>query len=192
MDFSEALQLIVQNKWQWLTFLGIILFIIYTAIAIKNEKDLYEVFSVDLLFHQLKLKLPSWWGIKIQNENYIEFERKDTYYDWRARFKWVEDNESVHKSLKELFATEVKKLGIIFDLDTTEFDTPTPKLKNMPCLRVEGTGTQNQEDRIYYDACLIKDISKKGYYFFECHSSVLNGSLEGPYFEEVLKRIQIL
>ena len=55
-------------------------------------------------------------------------------------------------------------------------------------IEVGGTATENTIDRIYYDIAMIR--SDNEILICESKSSILNGAVEGPYFEEVLKRIR--
>ena len=98
-----------------------------------------------------------------------------------------------NKELKTAFAEIIKDKQIVFDSDTSDVKNPSDfkahqifKDEEPDMIRVEGTATQDMQDRIYYDAFLIRDIKQKGFLFCESRSSILNGMLEGPYFEEVL------
>ena len=58
-------------------------------------------------------------------------------------------------------------------------------------IRVEGKASQRIEERLYLDMCLMRDSNKQGYFLFESRSSVLNGLVEGPFFEEVLAELTL-
>lgn len=59
-------------------------------------------------------------------------------------------------------------------------------------IRVEGKASQNVIKRIYYDIYLMRAQDDKGYFIFESWSSVLNGLVEGPYFEESLSELSFV
>ena len=87
----------------------------------------------------------------------------------------------------------IKDKNIVFDSDTSVIKNPSDFIGHQifkdieaDMIRVEGTATQELQHRIYYDAFLIRDKVPKGFLFCESRSSILNGMLEGPFFEEVL------
>jgi hypothetical protein len=57
---------------------------------------------------------------------------------------------------------------------------------------VEGKASQNVVDRIYYDIYIMRALNDDGYFIFESWSSVLNGLVEGPYFEEGLSELSFI
>ena len=59
-------------------------------------------------------------------------------------------------------------------------------------VRLEGTATQEQTERLYYDAFLVREIKSGHYLYAESKSSILNGLVEGPYFEEVMLRLDTI
>jgi hexokinase len=59
-------------------------------------------------------------------------------------------------------------------------------------IRVEGKASQKVIERIYYDIYLTRRLNEPGYFIFESKSSVLNGLVEGPYFEESLSELEFL
>ena len=56
-------------------------------------------------------------------------------------------------------------------------------------IRVEGKASENVVERIYYDIYIMRAQNDSGYFIFESKSSVLNGLVEGPYFEESLAEL---
>ena len=52
--------------------------------------------------------------------------------------------------------------------------------------------TAYRKERLYYDAFLIREIKSGFYLYAESKSSVLNGLVEGPYFEAVMTRMELL
>jgi hypothetical protein len=182
MEFKATF---IEHSTSWIVVILGILFLVYVARVIKREKKDYLATAIPFEFKNFKLLIPSWWSLKSNEENLVEYHRADTYYDWKAKFLWIPfEKQDTEQSLKDYFAGLIIQKGIQFDAHEaiiTEF----PK-----CIRVEGTATENIEHRIYYDALLIKDINQEGYLFCESRSSILNGMLEGPYFEEVITRLQ--
>ncbi|MBT7609478.1 MAG: hypothetical protein HN576_06965 [Bacteriovoracaceae bacterium] len=155
------------------------------ARVIKREKKDYLATAQNFNFKTFNLLIPSWWSVKTSEENLVTYYRADTYYDWKAKFIWIPFEKEVEElSLKDYFAGLIIKKGILFDSHEVIINQYTK------CIRVEGTATENDEHRIYYDALLVKDKKQKGYLFCENRSSILNGMLEGPYFEEVITRLR--
>ena len=52
--------------------------------------------------------------------------------------------------------------------------------------------TEDIENRIYLDIMIYKDIMQEDFLLCISRSSILNGMVEGPYFEEVLKTMEII
>lgn len=182
MDFQATF---IEHLYEWLIVFVGLSFLVYVAKVIKREKSDYLATATPYTFKNFELLIPSWWSIKTNEENLIEYHRADTYYDWRAKFLWIPFTQSSSKeTLKDYFAGLIIERGIQFDLKeaiVSERDTS---------IRVEGTATQNLEHRIYFDALLLEDKNQNGYLYCESRSSILNGMLEGPYFEEVINRLQ--
>jgi len=182
---------------EWSVLVFILLGLFYGAVAIKNEK---RVFLQNLkTFHikQFKLKIPSWWGLEKNtvSPTKASFIRKDTRYDWRASFEWFSlEEQDKDLSGRDLFIKIIKNKEIFFDevgsvihtIPFPQFDRP-----HLQTARVEGMATQYGIERIYYDAFIVLDIKAGGYLLCESRSSVLNGMVEGPYFEEVIKSMEI-
>ena len=59
-------------------------------------------------------------------------------------------------------------------------------------IRVEGKASENVVERIYYDIYMMRAQNDQGYFIFESKSSVLNGLVEGPYFEESLAELSFI
>ena len=185
------------NILEWSILIFMLLGLFYGAIAIKNEK---RVFLQNLkTFHikQFKLKIPSWWGLEKDTVSPTKssFIRKDTRYDWRASFEWfnLEDKDK-DLSGRDLFIEIIKSKEIFFDEVGSVIHTrPFPQFDrpHLQTARVEGMATQFGTERIYYDAFIVLDKRVNGYLLCESRSSVLNGMVEGPYFEEVIKSIEI-
>jgi len=182
---------------EWSIMLAVLLVLIYTAITIKNEK---KVFFDSLKAYYLKhftFKIPSWWSLEkeLVSPTKASFVRKDTRYDWRAVFEWFPLKSSERElSSQELFIKIIKSKSILFDeVGSVIHKSLLPNLKNsnIETSRVEGTATENGIERIYYDGFIILDKKAEGYLFCESRSSVLNGMIEGPYFEEAIKSMKL-
>jgi hypothetical protein len=182
MDFNATF---IEHIFEWVIVIIGLLFLVYVAKVIKREKKDYLATATPFNFKNFILLIPSWWSLKTKEENQIEYHRADTYYDWKAKFLWIPfEQETGNIHLKDYFAGLISKKGIQFD----SHEAIISEFKKS--IRVEGTATENHEHRIYYDALLIKDQNQEGYLFCESRSSILNGMLEGPYFEEVINRLQ--
>ena len=187
---------ILGNIFEWAVLLIILLGLIYTMIVIKEEKKSYIESAIPIDFKGFQFKVPSWWGTHPdEDNNEIIFKRDDTRYEWKATLTWIPI--STDQTIEEKYEELVSSKKIEFDLDqsiihgpSTIFRDETMKNNSIEAIRIEGTATQDQQNRLYYDAYLIKDKTQNGFLFAESKSSVLNGLVEGPYFEEVLSNIQ--
>lgn len=182
---------------QWILVSLALVGMIYAMLVIKNEKFDYLKRAVATNFHGYHLLLPSWWSRSEKStEENISFERTDTYYDWRANFRLLKDKESFAKPMEILFRDLIEQQNIQFDENEAIIHEPT-EFKNIPAItsgdfeviRVEGMGTEDKEERIYLDAFLLRNNKTQEHIFGQSHSSVLNGMLEGPYFEQVLQNL---
>lgn len=200
MEKTESISsFIIEHGFEWILVLVVLMFLVYLAKVIKSEKELYLSKAVPFNFHDFELLIPSWWSPHSQGEedNTLHFHRADTYYDWKAKFSWLPlSEEELSKDMKEIFGSLVSKKHIQFDSaeavikDKEHFVShPLKKFQETDFLRVEGTATEDDEHRIYYDAFVVKDKKQRGILFCESRSSILNGMLEGPYFEEVIHRL---
>lgn len=167
-----------------------ILGLIYTAHIIKNEKKVFLKNTKDISLHHFLFKIPLWWDIKKNQLDEIEFFRSDTRYDWSATFRWIELDEHLIKlSIEDIFKKFIEDKKMLFDQDTTIIHgkqnlIKDPKLNQFDMVRIEGTATEDDSNRIYYDGLLLR--KDNGLLFCESKSGVLNGIIEGPYFEEVI------
>ena len=181
----------------WSILVSILIALYYTAVIIKNEK---RVFIQNLKTYHIKqftLKIPSWWGLEkdVVSPSKTSFVRKDTRYDWKATFEWTplkDPDEDL--SGKDLFIQIIKNKKIFFDeVGSIIHKTPFPQFDKpfIQTARVEGMATQFGTERIYYDGFILLDQKAGGFLYCESRSSVLNGMVEGPYFEEAIKSIEI-
>src|SRR5690606_33480729 len=163
----------------------------YTLRIIGEEKTTFKEESFLVQFGNLSLDIPRWWTITEQDDHHIKFERTDTRYDWFATFTYFPDHEN--KSMPDLLEDKLNLEKIEYDMDVI-FETDSRVLfrdkeiqkQFQEVIRVEGKGSQDQIERIYYDIYLMRELNDPGYFIFESKSSVLNGALEGPFFEESL------
>lgn len=197
MDFTRLIE--------WLIFGGILLYAIYSMIAIKEEKQAYVENAKEFELKNFLFFLPSWWGntsdnFEVNKESHAVFERTDTRYDWRADFIWFENNlEFQNKTLEEVLVSKLEELKLVFDPEETVIDIPPTFEEFIPyiegridIIHIEGTATENVSERVYFDCYLIKDNINDAYLFAKSRSSILNGAIEGPYFEEVLRTFEFL
>ena len=183
-----------RHFWEWALVVFFLLFLFYCARAIKNEKNIFLKNLKSYFLGNFKIPCPPWWGLKKSDQKSLIFERTDTRYDWQARFFLVRDE---NLPLEKLLVKKIHEKEILFDEENS--DIPDDRrisrefflgdMAGYEFTRVEGTATRKGIDRLYLDFALIRD--KKNNLILQCESesSVLNGMVEGPYFEEVLKKI---
>jgi hypothetical protein len=187
--------------FEWLFLFLLIGLGIYTMSIIKNEKKNYLKNAKNIEFKNFRLLVPSWWGeIPSHSENILIFKRLDTRYDWQATFTWNPENiDEKKEDIIELFKKLIVKRKILFDEDSSIIYNPSDFKDGALILsglyemvRLEGTATQDAQERLYYDAFLIREKESGAFLYAESKSSVLNGLIEGPYFEEVMTKLEIL
>jgi hypothetical protein len=184
--------------FQWLAFFLLMALGVYTMRVIKNEKRNYLANAQEIVFKNFKLITPKWWSlVPTDVEKEICFKRLDTRYDWEARFMWFENPSKL--SIIELFKEKIAERKILFDEENSVIHNPSDfrerdliKSGRFEMVRLEGTATADRMERLYYDAFLIRDLNNGHYLYAESKSSILNGLVEGPYFEEVMLRLEIV
>jgi hypothetical protein len=181
----------------WLILLGLILAAFYTMKVIGEEKSTFQDESYEVQFENLSLSIPNWWSIVGQTEHTLRFERTDTRYDWYATFTYFPDHQG--KELPLLLEEKLNQEEIEFDMDVQlETDSRVlfrdKKIQEVfqEVTRVEGKASQKVTERIYYDIYVTRALKDAGYFIFESRSSVLNGLVEGPYFEESLSCLKFI
>ena len=187
----------LQLAFEWL-FLFILMGLgVYTMRVIKNEKRNYLENAQEIIFKNFKLCTPKWWTLIPVSDDEICFKRTDTRYDWESRFFWMEEKNEL--DLIELFKTKIHARKILFDEDASVVHNPSDfqdkdliKSGRFEMVRLEGTATADRAQRLYYDAFLIREIDSGHYLYAESKSSILNGLVEGPYFEEVMLRLSLV
>jgi len=180
-----------EHLFDWIILVSLIIGAIYTMKVIGQEKTSFKDECYEVEFFDFSMMIPNWWTLTSQEETLIKFQRTDTRYDWYAIFSYHNDGDE--KPLDELLKEKFDLEKVEFDMDVT-FETDSRVLFKNPqiqeefqeIIRVEGKASQNIVDRIYYDIYLVRRLNHPGYFIFESKSSVLNGLVEGPYFEESL------
>ena len=179
----------MSNIFWWILLITLLLLATYAAFIIRGEKDKALEDSVLLKFKSLEIPIPPWWTATTSLDNFIVFERVDTHYEWQSRFSFTQEN---FRDLQAAFENLALKHKLVFDKDTSIIHRPQSFKslyeQGLETLRVEGTATKASEERVYYDAALIK--VDDGIVILESESSVLNGLLEGPFFEQALLHIR--
>jgi hypothetical protein len=191
------MDIFINHMFDWMVLILLIVGAIYTMKVIGQEKSTFRNESYLVSFADLCLMIPNWWTITEQNEQSLKFERTDTRYDWYALFQYFPDHQD--KTMPQLLEDKLNLEKIEFDEDVV-FETDSRVIfrdsevqeKFQEVIRVEGKGSQDVIDRIYYDIYVMRGLEDKGYYIFESKSSVLNGALEGPYFEESLAELSLI
>jgi hypothetical protein len=180
----------------WLILITLIGAGFYTLKIIGHESSTFKQDSYEVVFGELKLTIPNWWTITEQSPHRLKFERTDTRYDWFAIFEYHPDhaNKKLELLLEEKFNLEKIEFDkeVVFETDSRVlFRDDEVQEKFQEVIRVEGMGSQDVIERIYYDIYLTRALEDSGYFIFESKSSVLNGLVEGPYFEESLSELSL-
>jgi hypothetical protein len=176
--------------------------LLYLAYVIKREKSAYLEKGNELDFWGLRFLIPGWWTPEpypiLPETKEISFKRTDTHYDWSAKLEWFEGMDET-LNLENYFVQLLKDAELLFDEQTSivhEHDLfLDPELNDKTkyeCLRIEGTATQYGTERLYLDKFMMRRVQKKSEILIgESISSILNGCVEGPYFDEMIKRITL-
>lgn len=191
------MDIFANHMWEWLILLSLIGGAFYTLKIIGEEKSTFKDESYEVQFSNLSLMIPNWWSIVGQTSEQLRFERTDTRYDWYANFTYHPQHNG--RTLPQLLEEKLDLEKIEFDMDVV-FETDSRVLFRddeiqeffQEIIRVEGKASQNVVDRIYYDIYLMRSQNDAGYFIFESRSSVLNGLVEGPYFEESLAELSFI
>lgn len=173
--------------FDWLFLFLILIGLAYAAWVIKKEKKTFLENPISYKIGPFLLYVPKWWSPINDEKNQLLFERKDTKYEWVANFTLIR-KPSDFINLDRLLIDFVKEKKILFDPESTDINFKK-NLNDLELIEVGGTATQDEIERIYYEIAFLK--SNKYILICESKSSVLNGAVEGPYFEEVVKRIKL-
>lgn len=168
---------------EWVGLLFIILTAIYTLYIIKYERRTYLQHGKRFIFGNINFFIPPWWTIKTLSPHRKIFHRTDVQYDWEVLFEKPLCIQSLSGSLKEILNSYLLDKKIIIDLHQHSLEC---SINGREYMQITGTGTRDEEYRIFLDIYLIK--IENDYMIISSMSSVLNGMVEGPYFEEMMKR----
>ena len=160
-----------------------LLLLAYTAVAIKEEKHSYRETAVPVHFHHFKFSVPSWWRLHKKEPNYYLFtsgKQSSPSSRWQASLHYGESP----KSIIPLAFSILKERGIEFDKgnDVIQISTHHP----VEIVRIEGAATVAGVQRRYIDLFVVRDLKSEGHLLALSESDILDGMVEGPYFEEVL------
>lgn len=188
------MDIFTNHIFEWFLLVSGILAALYTLKIIGEEKSTFREEAYAVQFGKLELMIPKWWTITEESQHCLKFERTDTRYDWYALYQYFPSHEN--KELPQLLEEKLNLEKIEFDIDVV-FETDSRVLFRddvvqklfQEVIRVEGQASQDVEDRIYYDIYLMRAENDEGYFIFESKSSILNGAIEGPYFEESLSEL---
>jgi len=188
-----------QSVFEWSALVIVLISVAYAAIVIKNEKISYLEDSLSISIGLVQLFYPKWWGVSKSSDNEVLFQRHDTRYDWQGRLRVYSSTQTVESFLNSyLKEKQIEPDGSYGSFEkTTEVSYLIKNEKvQKSCesfLRLESVATEKNEERIYLDIILIKFKSElEKVYVFESKSSVLNGCVEGPYFEECIKMLRFV
>jgi len=173
--------------WIILTsLLGVLCYILW---VIWREKEVVANNSIKHQLHRLNFKTPSWWTIKETAQDYLQFHRADTRYDWTCHIERISSNISLKngEELAEIFRHHMELQKVQFDVE--EFSLFIDDQVSPWIVRADGTATENFTNRLYLEVALLYSNEQKDLYYLHSKSSVLNGSVEGPYFQTLLEEL---
>lgn len=171
--------------FDWLLLILFLIFLAYAAWVIKKEKKTFLKYPITYKIGPFILNIPKWWSPINEEKHRLIFERRDTKYEWACTFSWIK-KPTDFKSLDKILIDFVKEKKILFDPESSDINFKA-NLNNLELVEVGGTATEDEIERIYYEIAILK--ANQDILICESKSSVLNGAVEGPYFEEVIKRI---
>ena len=181
----------------WTVLALFLALLLVTATVVKTEKSRYLKQARARVFCGHRLLIPPWWTVIEESPTLLRFERTDTHYHWIARFQ--KRPCPPHLSAQQAAERECQRAEVEFDPDIVEKTADARFIVDSKCrqklagrsLRLEGTARQFQHKRCYLDLLVIKEENAPHYLSFYSWSSVLNGLIEGPYFDEVLKNLTL-
>ena len=171
--------------YQWLILSSTLIILAYAAIKIKNEPDQYEKTATCEKLGKFYLKIPSWWGKTFSSTTNLTYERTDTNYDWTAKFDIIPIGENTPQ---EIFKSLIKELSIEFDHG---FDQEVFNINTLTIFRHEGMASENGIKRVYMDIVIAHSEKENFYLKAISRSSILNGCVEGHYFEKVIQNLEL-
>ena len=153
--------------------------LIYTAIVIAEEKRAYRENARSFRLGCFHFSTPPWWNVQSHGKEKILF---TTSSGWGGTFLALPPHR---ETLRQGLARHVGQQQIVFD--DPKVSNPSPVVtESVQILRMEGTATEKEETRIYLDIFLMECLKTGQRLYGESKSSVLGGTLEGPWFEECL------
>lgn len=186
----------------WLILIIIVAFLIYAAIAIAKEKDYYLKNAKLFDLGEMQAFVPPWWSLVEKSETKLKFERKDERFDWNCQIE--EFCPTSPADAKLILQEHIEKLKI--ELDSEEIihhlhhqwanlshlcAQEIKTRQSWSFSRIEGIGTQDGEHRVYLDLSILINPNQTKAWSITGISSILNGSVEGPYVEEVVNNLKL-
>lgn len=180
------------QHWQsWILFATLLTVFGYTMWVVKREPQLAKKFGHRYDFQGFSFSTPSWWKKKAEGTHLIRFERPETNYQFSARFE-------LSKQRPRLAVLNfMEKYQIKFDSPELEQNILQSNLKGMRLAnslqefyRMEGLASLPGHERRYYDLCALRLKGTSDTLICIHESSVLSGTIEGPYFESVIKSLE--
>lgn len=179
--------------WSWIVLIVGIFGLIYAAKVIAQEKKQFHQDGKWLNWNNFEFFVPAWWTQNKEMFDSLYFYRSDTSYDWYFQIEIIPSSTSTLHAKDSYLNSQKIELDPEVVITTEKnyvLKNVTTLSKVSSFLRIESTATQKEEERIYLDATwiyfengdMLQLISK---------SSVLNGGIEGPYVEEVIKGIKL-
>ncbi len=177
----------------WAIVIFILLGLVYTLIVVREEHASFRDSAIPIDFHHFRFLIPSWWLPKRENSHQYSFKRRDSHHDWKASLYWFDDSSDA-LSLIECGRSFMREKNIQFDFGEGFVKNPMAKFKGHPSrscdevemVRIEGAATKAGIERKYIDIFVAKIRKQKGHLLAVSECGILNGPLEGPYFEEVM------
>jgi hypothetical protein len=171
---------------EWSILISFLVGLYWAAKKIVEEKQTFSDTSYPFTWGRLELLIANWWA---RDNN--RFFRADTKYEWEATFQILNTNLTPAEYLKnweleqKIVFDEFETISSIQSSDLFKLIELNTEIEHF--VRQEGTATKDQIERMYVDVVLFRFKNESDLYFASSISSVLNGSLEGPFFEESLK-----
>jgi hypothetical protein len=188
------MDLLINSPISWIIFIGIMLFLTFSMGKIKQEKLEYLDEATNYQLAELTIPIANWWTQVSEEPNELLFKRTDTHYDWYARFSVHQTASTLNELLDQILQEQKLQFDqeVIIETDARYLIVDNVVQNNIEQLiKAEGTASKDEIERIYLDLILIRSKSGK-VYVFESTASVLNGGVEGPYFEEAIKNIKFI
>lgn len=196
--YKRDMDILTGHIGEWSILVSLLLFLGYAMRKIATENRAYKDDSYYVQFEALRFSIPNWWTQEILNSHSLRFYRSDTSYNWQSLFQWVPIKPEKN-TLETIFDQYLLDNKIEFDPEVIVETNPAHLFTDKEIaqyfsefIRVEGTATKDNTDRVYLDLVLFRHTNEHGYFELSSLSSVLNGGVEGPYFEEALKSARLI